>query len=417
MALAEDPVPLVPRAEPTFLPDPEPRDLWCPILSVDDHVGEPPDLFEARLPRAMLDTAPTMVEDEHEIPFWCIDDRYYPLTLPNGSSGRPVVEWIHAPQRYSDFRAGVYDPDARVRDMDVNGVWASVCFPSFVWGFAGRRFATLRDPELGLACLRAYNDWMLEEWCGSHPERFVPCQLPWLADASVAADEVRANAARGFRAVSFPETPDRLGFPSVHSGAWDVFFRACEETDTVINLHVGASGSVARPSAESPTDVAVTLFPVNGLIAIVDWIYARIPIRFPRLKIALTEAGVSWVVGLMENLHRTYRHVDASDTWSASDPHPNDLVHRNFWFASIEDPSAFHLLDRIGDDKVMIESDYPHGDSTWPDTQPLIARELGHLEPAMIRTIAYGTAAALYRHPEPPSSWLERSVVGGARHG
>src|SRR5262249_46180000 len=160
-----------------------------------------------------------------------------------------------------------------------------------------------------------------------------------------------------------------------------------------------------------PTDVAVTLFPINGLMAIVDWIYARIPIHFPGIRIALTEAGVSWVPGLMENLHRSHRHVDASDAWSATDPHPNELVHRHFWFASIEDPSAFHLLDRIGEHKVMVESDYPHGDSTWPDTQPLIASELRHLAPATIRKVAYGNAAALYRHLEPPPSWLGRSVV------
>jgi predicted TIM-barrel fold metal-dependent hydrolase len=412
MALGEDPLPLVPRIEPTFLPDPEPRAPWCPIISVDDHVVEPPDLFATRLPRSMVDDAPTMVEDEHGIPFWVVDGLCYPLATSNGSAGRPVAEWVHMAQKYEDFRRGVYDARARLDDMDLNGVWASLCFPSFVWGFAGRRFSAMRDAEVGLASLRAYNDWMLDEWCATDANRFVACQVPWLADPSTAAEEIYANAGRGFRAVTFPETPDRVGFPSVHSPAWDPFFRACEETETVINLHVGASGSVARPSVDSPTDVAVTLFPVNGVMAAVDWIYARIPIRFPNIKIVMSEAGVSWVPMVRERLARSYRFVDASDAWSPHDPHPNELLQRSFWFASIEDPSAFHMLDVIGADRVMLESDYPHADSTWPDTQSLIAAELGHLDSAAIRKIAYGNASALYRHPSPPDAWLTGSVIG-----
>jgi predicted TIM-barrel fold metal-dependent hydrolase len=214
--------------------------------------------------------------------------------------------------------------------------------------------------------------------------------------------------------VTFPESPDRLGFRSIYSKDWDPFFHACEETETVINLHVGSSGLVARPSADSPVDVAVALFPVNGVMALVDWLYARIPINFPGIKVALSEAGVSWVPMMNERLARAYRHVESSAVWSTSDPHPNDLIRRNFWFTSIEDPSAFHSLDLIGEDRVILESDYPHQDSTWPDTQALIASDLGHLDPSVVRKIAYENAAGLYRHPAPPSDWLQRSVIGAA---
>ena len=403
--------PLVERGVITLLPEPEPRTLWCPIISVDDHLMEPFDIFTSRLPDALAERAPVIVEDERGLPFWRIDDAFFPITIANGASGRPLSEWYNAPQTLDDFRPGVSDVKARVRDMDINGVWASLCFPSFTWGFAGRRFSTMRDSEVGLACLRAYNDWVIEQWCGYDRARFIPCQVPWLRDPRVAATEILANAERGFRSVTFPETPERLGFPSIYSDEWDPFFRACEETSTVVNLHVGASGLVARPSAASPHEVEIALFPINGVMAMIDWLYARIPIRFPALNIALSEAGVSWLPMMMERLERAYRHVEASSVWSTADPHPNDLVRRNFWFTSIEDPSAFQLLDQIGEDKVMLETDYPHKDSTWPDTQELIRSELEHLPSRVVRKVAFETAARLYQHELPPTSWIDSSAI------
>src|SRR5262249_10551411 len=154
------------------------------------------------------------------------------------------------------------------------------------------------------------------------------------------------------------------------------FLRACEETETVINLHVGSSGSVHTPSADAPTDARLVLFPIHGVDSLVDWIFARIPIRFPAIKIALSEGGGSGVALVMERLARAQRRRESGPAWSASDPHPLDLVHRNFWFTSIEDPSAFRLLDVIGEDRVMVEVDYPHLDSTWPHTQDLLRSEL-----------------------------------------
>jgi predicted TIM-barrel fold metal-dependent hydrolase len=401
------------RDSVTLLPEPTGRQLWCPIISADDHALEPAQLFEGRLPHKFAGMAPRLVEDEHCLPFWMVENSHIPITIANGSSGRPPREWNNSAQRFEDFRPGVADSTARLADMNLNGVWASLCFPSLVWGFAGRVFAAMDDPELGLACVRAYNDWMIEAWCGPQPDRYIACQIPWLADPAIAAHEIELNARRGFRAVTFPETPDRLGFSSIYSGAWDPFFRACEQTGTVINLHVGSSGWVQRPSAESPVEVAVALFPVSGMAALVDWLYARIPLRFPHIKIAFSEAGVSWVPMMLERLDRAYRHVDASGAWSRHDPHPNEVVKRNFWFASVEDPAAFRMLDLIGEDRVLVEADYPHADSTWPDTQALLSSELGHLDQPVIEKIAYANAAALYRHPAPPPDWMARSVIGG----
>src|SRR5262249_15675313 len=106
------------------------------------------------------------------------------------------------------------------------------------------------------------------------------------------------------------------------------------------------------------------------------------------------------------------RQREASDYWGPADPHPVDLVKRNFWFTSIEDPSAFRNLDVIGADRIMVQADYPHADSSWPDTQDLLRRYLSHLPTEDIRQICYRTAAAVYRMPEPPTELLAASMVG-----
>ncbi len=406
----EDRQPL-PDRELTLLPDPEPRELWCPVISVDDHVLEPPTLFD-RVPARYADSAPELVQSQGR-PAWRIGDQVHYLAGGDGTVGRPMSEWSANGMRWEDYRRGVFDVEARLRDMDLNGVWASLNFPSNLWGFAGSRLSRLPDRDVAYACVRAYNDWVLEEWCGAAPDRFIPCQIPFLADVELAAQEIRRNADRGFTAVSFSENPHELGFPTLHSGAWDPFLAACTDTGTVINLHVGSSGTICRPAPDSPPMVLVALFPVNGIMAVVDWIFSRVPVRFPAIKVALSEAGVSWVPMVIERLEASFEHRDHSQWWRADDPDPVDLLRRNFWFTSIEDPSAFRNLDLIGSDRVMVETDYPHADSSWPDTQAVIRRQLATLPTDTITRICFENAAALYRHAPPPSPLLAASLLGG----
>jgi predicted TIM-barrel fold metal-dependent hydrolase len=395
-----------PEQRVTFLPEPSQREVWCPVISVDDHVLEPPTLFD-KIASSARDEAPRLIDGPSDYPVWVVEDRRIPILNGNGMVNRPWNERQLYPQRLEEFRDGVWKVDDRVRDMNLNGVWGSLNFPSHVWGFAGKVFSRMRNSTAGLEALRAYNRWMLEDWCGAHSERFIPCQVPWLQSPEVGAREIHENAARGFRAVSFSENPEALGFAGIHSREWDPFFAACEETETVVNLHVGSSGNVQKPSKDSPHDVTIALFPVNGVIALIDWVYSKIPIRFPGLKIVLSEAGVSWVPMALERLKRAYRQREATGSWASGDPEPVEVVARNFWFTSIEDPSAFHQLDRIGLDRVMVEVDYPHDDTTWPDTQDMVRSELGHLDRPLVERLCYGTAAELYRHPVPTSAWFD----------
>ena len=178
-----------------------------PVISVDDHLIEPPDLFEHRLPAALAAGAPRVVEQEDGTQSWVFEGKHYPNVGLNAVVGRPRAEWSMEPARFDEMRPGCFDIDARVLDMDRAGIWASLCFPSLVSGFCGAVYSRATDKDLGLACLRAFNDWHLEVWAGTYPDRIIPLQLPWLADVEVAAAEVRTNAAPRLQGGQLPRIP------------------------------------------------------------------------------------------------------------------------------------------------------------------------------------------------------------------
>ena len=279
--------------------------------------------------------------------------------------------------------------------MDVTGVEASLNFPSAPFGFAGTRFLKMADRDLGLACLRAFNDWHLDVWANTHPGRIIANQLPWLADPHIAADEIRANADRGFPAVSFSENPEKLGLPSLCSDHWDPFFAACQETGTVVNLHVGSSSSTIVPSEDSAPAVLGALFPINGMATAADWLFSGIPLRFPDLKIALSEGGIGWVPMFIDRVDHMARQLDYSEQFA--DLHPIDVLRRNFWFTTFNDELTMPLRHLAGIDNIMLETDYPHSDSTWPDTQEILAIQLADVPDDEAAAITYRNASLLYR--------------------
>jgi predicted TIM-barrel fold metal-dependent hydrolase len=310
------------------------------------------------------------------------------------------------PARFDEMRKGCWDIHARVADMDVAGIWASLCFPSLIAGFAGVVFSQSKDPSLGLACVRAWNDWHHEVWAGTYPERIIPLQITWLQDPSIAADMVRENAARGFKALSFPEQPVNIKMPSVHTDHWDPLFRACEETGTVVCLHTGSAAWTAAQSPGAPLELYATLFPVNGVAAAADWVWARIPLRFPGLNVALSEGGIGWVPMLLDRLDYIMDHSGSggAHVWDG-DVTPSEALQRNFWFCTIDDPSTLPARERIGIDHIMVEVDYPHADSTWPDTQALLASRFAGFSEAEVRKLTHENAARLFRHSLPPEGW------------
>ena len=381
-----------------FLPEPEPREVRYTIISVDDHLVEPADMFEGRLAARFQDRAPRIVETGRGHEVWEFDGSRHFQVGQNAVAGRRPETVKVEPFRFNQMRRGCWDIHARIHDMDLNGVWASLNFPSMITGFCGRVFSQCSDPELGLAVTRAWNDWLFEEWYSPYPERIIPMGITWLTDPELGAEEIRRNAARGFRSVTLPERPHRLDLPSIFEPYWEPIIRACAETETVISLHVGSSGMADFPAGCPPVQLAATLFGQMSLTACAEWLWSEWAVRYPTLKIAMSEGGIGWVAMLIDRLDNI---IDRSSYGMGWQMRPAEVLRRNFWFCTIDDPSTIATRHAIGVDNIMVEVDYQHGDSTWPDTQAVIERFWGHIPAAELRAMCCENAAALYRHPLP----------------
>ena len=380
-----------------LLPDPPAEDVRYTVISVDDHLVEPPWMFDGRLPAGLQGGAPKLVENENGHQVWEFDGRRFSQVGLNAVAGRKSQSL--EPARFEDMRRGCFDIEARIADMDLCGIWASLNFPSQITGFCGRVFSTASDPALGLAVTRAWNDWLYEEWYLPHPTRIIPMGITFLGDAEAGAAEIRRNAARGFTSVALPERPHAIGFPSLFTGWWDPIIEACVETGTVINLHVGSSGTYSPMPEGAPTlQLGATMFGQLSLSACAEWVWSGYPLRHPELQIAMSEGGIGWVPMLIDRLEIMCRRNGYAGDWTVA---PADVLRRNFWFCTFDDPSTIDARHVIGVDHIMVEVDYPHGDSIWPNVQRTIAETWGHIPDDEVRKMCSLNAAALYRHPLP----------------
>jgi predicted TIM-barrel fold metal-dependent hydrolase len=386
-----------------FLPEPEPATVKYTVISVDDHLVEPRDMFEGRLPAKLQDRAPRIVVNEHGHEVWEFEGETHYQVGMNAVAGRRPDSVRVEPFRFDQMRPGCYDPHARVADMDLGGIWAAVNFPSMITGFCGRVYSSAKDPELGLAVTRAYNDWMYEGWWQQYPERFIPLGITYLADADKAAAEIRRNAERGFVAVSLPERPHKIGFPSIFSDYWKPVIEACVDTDTVICLHVGSSG-MADVAPDGPRlPLGATLFGQLSLTACAEWVWSGWAVKYPTLKVAMSEGGIGWVAMLLDRLDNIVDRSGYAEGGFGPQLRPADVMQRNFWFCTLDDPSTIDTRHRIGVENIMVEVDYPHGDGTWPETQQVIEKYWGHIPNDELRLMTHANAARLFRHPLPPN--------------
>ncbi len=384
------------------------------LVSVDDHVVEPPDMFIEHVPGKWLDSAPKSVKKADGTDVWVYEGNEIPNIGLNAVAGRPPEEYNIEPTRYEEIRRGCFDVHERVHDMDRNGVLGSMCFPSFVQ-FCGQLFARSADKETALVLLKAYNDWHVDSWCASYPDRFIPLSIPPMWDPELMADEVRRMASKGCHAVTFSEDPAKLGWPHIFGDHWDPFFAACQDEGTVICLHIGSSSTILGLAPGAPIDVLITMTPLNAMQAATDLLWSPVLRKFKDLQFALSEGSIGWLPYWMERIdyvyqqHRFWTHQDFGDRL------PSEVAKDHFTFCFISDAAGIEQRDRIGLDRIMWECDYPHSDSSWPLSPEALRKQLDNVSNVEIDQMTHLNAMRVFRYDPLALRPRESCTVGALR--
>jgi predicted TIM-barrel fold metal-dependent hydrolase len=388
-------------------------DDW--LISVDDHVIEPGNVWVDRLPANRRDAGPNQVLVDGKIE-WTYEDRIFRTTGLFAGAGKRTEEFSHEPIGYEDMRPGCYDPIARLADMDRDGVLASLNFPSFP-RFCGQTFLDATDRELALLCVRAYNDWMIDEWSASAPGRYIPGIIIPLWDAKLAAKEVERSADKGAKAILFSENPARLGLPSLHSPDryWDPLIQAACDTGLPFCTHIGSSSSMPNTADDAPFVLTTATQAVNLMLCTADWIFSGVLSRFPGVKLCLSEGGIGWIPYLLERMDQvvekqkhwaskgqvtrtlgvTGKRAEMPSNWDFETP-PSVLFREHIYGCFIEEDFGVRVIDDIGVENVMIETDYPHTDSTWPNSQQIAQTRLASRTSAERHLILRGNAERVF---------------------
>lgn len=374
------------------------------ILSADDHLIEPPHLWVDRVPAKYRDACPRIVEINGR-QAWEFNGEitYIPMGSCRALPGFKEEGYPPAPgtANFDEIRPGCYDPVARLADMDVDGVWAQLCFPNYA-RFAGHRFyLDVADRDLGLECLRTYNNYLLDEWCATDRQRLFGAVILPLYDVQLAIQELERTLAKGASAIAFSENPTVLGLPSVHTDHWDPLWAQVEAAGIPLCMHIGSSSRLVTTSPDAPPTVLVSLNGVNSMMAAVDWLMSGILERFEGINVILSEGGAGWLPYMLERMDKAFKdkrikpNAAIGQTSRGGTLLPSELFRRQMYVCLVDERFAIRSLQDIPVDNLLFEGDYPHGDGLWPDNRAYLDTVLADVPDEDATKIAGSNLAGL----------------------
>ncbi|MDT3439952.1 MULTISPECIES: amidohydrolase family protein [unclassified Pseudofrankia] len=414
-------------------------DEW--IISVDDHLIEPPNVWTDRLPAKYRDTGPRWVSDEHGESWLFEETRRIPLdAMGTGGAIWPKENrpQMFTPLSWSEVAPACYDPKARVEAMNTDRELAALCFPNMA-GFAGSLFQRAKDKDLALLCIQAYNDWYLDEWVAAYPGRFIGMGLVPFWDGDLAAAEAERVIEKGARALSISQAPHKIGFPSVTDPHWDPLLSVMNDARLSLCMHLGSGMSAVEEDSSADwttrmrdaiknndlSEVAkragISTEEMNrkrkmlpgtstsllgarmGSASLTDWLESDNFERYPNLKLVLSENGVGWIPSVLsladwtETLNRTAEPKEG--------PLPSDIFREHIFGCFIHEPITSKLIDEIGADNIMVETDFPHTATNWPHSLDRVRECVAGLPADVQHKIIRGNAERVFDFvpSEPPA--------------
>jgi uncharacterized protein len=371
------------------------------FISTNEHVIESPDVWTSRLSAARWgERIPHIVAKDNGLEAWLIDGREYPL-LGSGSAAACMSDRGDEPQRWADIPAVITDPAKREHAMQEQGVSYAVLYPS-VAGIGGETFGQIADPELELACVRAYNDWVIETWAVASPKFIAQCIVPLSGFEQMEA-EIRRAIAKGHKGVILPGIPDqvRKGSPHINDPGYDAVWRTCAELGVPVCFHAGVVPSMElEPYAGYPRAVqaafkAITR-PASGAAMLSNILVARIFERFPKLKVVFAESSLGLTNFSIEGADYGFRMWRLDERYGHKAP-PSTLFKENCYVVGWYDRlNLKNVLDYLGASSLLWSTKFPLGTAPWPDTQKQIARSFEGIEEAQKRKVLWANAAELY---------------------
>jgi predicted TIM-barrel fold metal-dependent hydrolase len=342
-------------------------DLKYGLISVDDHVLEHPRVWMERLSSAKWGERIPHVEQSDGTECWVIDGNTLPL-IGRGSVGALLSDRAASPAHWSDVPLPAYVPSERLKAMDADGVDVSILYPT-VAGMAGETFGRIQDPELELACVQAYNDWLLEEW-SSASDRLIPqCVVP-LGPVDAAVAEIRRAVSKGHRGVVFPATPMlQRELPHINELSYDPIWAVCEELQVPVCFHSGSSSRMEFPQySELSPALQAALSVVNRPLAAIsvfsNVLYSHILVRHPGLKVVFAESSLGWGAYELEladhEFERQRLHLEPGEV------RPSELFRRQCYLTGCFDRAGIELRSYIGLDNILWETNFPQASSPWP---------------------------------------------------
>lgn len=384
------------------------------IISVDDHIVEPADMFEQHLPPELKAKAPQYVMDANGNGYWEYENRRVSNIGLNAVVGRPRDEYGMEPTAIDQMRKGAWNAEARVDDMNANGLLSSLNFGTFV-GFDGSFFAGAQDKKLAHRMVQAYNDWHIDEWCGAHPGRFIPMAILPVWDIDLVVEEIKRVSKKGVHAVSFSDNPALKGLPSIHKQNWEPLWKICNDLKVVLNCHIGTGAAAAHASPESPIDAWITSMPMAISNSASDWLQLQALQRYPNLKVALSEGGIGWIPYFLERADFTFEHHHQWTNTSFGGRKPSDIFREHFITCFIDDQFGIRNRHDIGTDIICYECDYPHSDTLWPDAPEYLAKGFNGVPDHEIDQMTHLNAMRVYSFDPFKHIPREQCTVGALR--